>query len=126
MSRKINPITWFEIYVSDLKRAKSFYEAVFGYDLVEEKTDGSFSVYRFPGGMPASGAIGALVKHPLRQPSESGTLVYFHCDDCGLTSELVISNGGAIFRPKLSVGEDGFIAIVGDTEGNAIGLHSFK
>ena len=28
-----NPVGWFEIYVDDMQRAKTFYEAVFGVQL---------------------------------------------------------------------------------------------
>ncbi len=126
MTSQINPVTWFEIYVKDLARAKDFYGAVFGCYLVPEKTDGSFEAYRFPGGIPGNGAMGSLIKHPMREPSREGTLVYFHCDDCAIQSELARKNGGQVFRPKWSVGQDEFIALIGDTEGNAIGLHSFK
>ena len=126
MTSKINPITWFEIYVEDLERAKAFYESVFNYFLIPEKTDGSFEAYRFPGETPSTGAMGTLMKHPMRKPSQEGTMIYFHCDDCQTQSELADKNGGKVFRPKWSIGTEGFIAIIGDTEGNAIGLHSFK
>ena len=126
MPSKANPVTWFEIYVEDLARAKIFYESVFNCSLIPEKTDGSFEAYRFPGGMPGVGAMGTLIKHPMRKPSQEGTMVYFHCDDCQTQSELAKKNGGKVFREKWSIGQDGFIAIIGDTEGNAIGLHSFK
>jgi hypothetical protein len=53
-------------------------------------------------------------------------MVYFHCDDCQTQAELAKKNGGQVFKTKWSIGPDGFIAIIGDTEGNAIGLHSFK
>ena len=121
-----NPVTWFEIYVEDLARAKAFYESVFDCSLLPEKTDGSFEACRFPGQMPGNGAIGSLIKHPMRKPSLEGTMVYFHCDDCATQSELAKKNGGQVFRSKWNIGQDGFIAIIGDTEGNAIGLHSFK
>ena len=121
-----NPVTWFEIYVEDLARAKVFYESVFNCSLIKEKTDGSFEAYRFPGEMPGNGAMGALMKHPMRKPSQEGTMVYFHCVDCQVQSELAKKNGGQVYRPKWSIGQDGFIAIIGDAEGNAIGLHSFK
>ena len=121
-----NPVTWFEIYVDDLPRAQSFYESVFKCHLTREQTDGSFEALRFHGGLPGNGSMGALMKHPMRKPSHNGTLVYFHCNDCHLTSELAQKNGGKVFKPKWSIGPDGFIAIIGDTEGNAIGLHSFE
>jgi predicted enzyme related to lactoylglutathione lyase len=126
MTSKTNPVTWFEIYVEDLARAKVFYESVFNCSLVQEKSDGSFEAYRFPGEMPGNGAMGALMKHPMRKPSQEGTMVYFHCADCQVQSELAKKNGGQVFRAKWSIGQDGFVAIIGDTEGNAIGLHSFK
>lgn len=121
-----NPVGWFEIYVDDLERAGRFYSHVLGRQLSSAKTDLTFEALEFQGQMPGSGAMGALMKHPMRKPSQDGTLVYFSCDDCSKTSQLAIANGGAVFKPKWSIGEHGFIAIIGDTEGNAIGLHSFK
>jgi len=121
-----NLVTWFEIYVEDLVRAKMFYETVFNCSLTQEKTDGSFEAYRFPGKIPGNGAMGSLMKHPMRKPSKEGTMVYFHCEDCQTQSELAKKMGGKVFRAKWSIGPDGFIAIIGDTEGNSIGLHSFK
>jgi hypothetical protein len=120
-----NPVTWFEIYASDLQRAKNFYESVFDYTLSAEETDGSFEAFRFPGTLPGSGAIGSLMHHPMRKPSKDGTLVYFHCDDCAVRVEKTLRNGGQVLRAKWSIGREGFIAIIEDTEGNAIGLHSF-
>jgi predicted enzyme related to lactoylglutathione lyase len=46
--------------------------------------------------------------------------------DCGKTADLALKHGGVVHRPKWSIGDHGFIAIIGDTEGNAIGLHSFQ
>jgi predicted enzyme related to lactoylglutathione lyase len=125
MTTQTNPVTWFEIYVEDLARAKTFYESVFKCILTPEKTDGSFEAYRFPGGMPGNGAMGSLMKHPMRKPSQQGVMIYFHCDDCHTQSELAKKNGGQVYKAKRGIGEEGFIAIIGDTEGNAIGLHSF-
>jgi predicted enzyme related to lactoylglutathione lyase len=121
-----NPVTWFEIYVEDLERAKVFYETVFACSLAPETTDGSFHAYRFPGGMPGIGAMGSLMKHPMRKPSTEGVMIYFHCDDCAEPIRLAKLHGGKMFKEKWSIGHDGYIAIIGDTEGNAIGLHSFK
>ena len=32
--------------------------------------------------------------------------------------------GGKVEQPKTSIGEHGFIALIRDTEGNVVGLHS--
>ena len=34
-----NPFTWVEIYVQDLERAKTFYEAVFDFKLEKLQTE---------------------------------------------------------------------------------------
>jgi predicted enzyme related to lactoylglutathione lyase len=120
-----NPVGWFEIYVTDLERAGRFYASVLQRTLKPTATDGTFEVLEFEGQMPGSGAMGALMKHPMRKPTHEGTLVYFSCEDCGKTTELALEHGGVVHKPKSSIGEHGFIAIIGDTEGNAIGLHSF-
>ena len=125
-SKLLNPVGWFEIYVDDLERAGRFYAAVMERELSPAKTDGTFSALEFQGAMPGSGAMGALMQHPMRKPSAEGTMVYFSCDDCGRTCDLALQHGGVVFKPKWSIGDHGFIAIIGDTEGNAIGLHSFQ
>jgi predicted enzyme related to lactoylglutathione lyase len=121
-----NPVGWFEIYVIDLDRARRFYSSVFNRTLKASTTDGTFEALEFDGQMPGSGAMGALMKHPMRKPSQEGTMVYFSCEDCGKTSALALKHGGVVHKPKWSIGDHGFIAIIGDTEGNAIGLHSFN
>ena len=62
----------------------------------------------------------------MRKPSKAGILEYFHCADCEILSESAKKNGGQVFEAKWSIGKDGYVAINGDTEANAIGLRSFK
>ena len=124
---KNNPVGWFEIYVQDMNRAKAFYETVFAGELT--KLPGpDFEMWSFPmecndGG---SGAPGALIHMPGCPSGGGGTLVYFSCDDCAAEAARVVPAGGAIFKEKFSIGQYGFIALVKDTEGNLIGLHSMK
>lgn len=54
----------------------------------------------------------------------NNTVVYFESEDCTTEENRVENAGGKIIRPKMSIGEFGFIALVMDTEGNTIGLHS--
>ena len=127
---KSNPVGWFEIYVQDMPRAKAFYEAVFQGKLENMNnpvTDGfpDMEMWAFPMTMEESGAAGALVKMT-GCPSGGSTLVYFSCEDCSAEATRAASNGGKIFKDKMSIGEYGFIALVEDTEGNMIGLHSMQ
>ncbi len=58
------------------------------------------------------------------QPGSGGTLIHFACDDCAVEQARVEPAGGKVPRPKMKIGDDGFIAICMDTEGNSIGLYS--
>jgi uncharacterized protein len=123
-----NPVGWFEIYVDDMSRAKAFYEAVFGSPLTilvnPTADDAGLEMWAFPMEMTAPGSSGALCKMEGCQAGGGGTLVYFNCDDCAVEAGRVEANGGSVYKPKMSIGEYGFIAIACDTEGNTIGLHS--
>lgn len=119
-----NVVGWFEIYVSDMARAKTFYEAVFQKTLMKLDTSPDMDMWAFPWEDNASGAAGALVQHPMGQAGTGGTMVYFSCADCATEAARAAAAGGSVCQDKMSIGEYGFIAIVMDTEGNAIGLHS--
>jgi len=120
-----NPVGWFEIHVADMDRAKQFYEAVFHQTLTPlPSEDPQVHMLMFQGDRAQYGASGALIRHPMKHPSTEGALVYFSCEDCEVQTLLALQHGGRIFKPKFSIGPNGFIAIIGDSEGNAIGLHS--
>ena len=120
-----NPVGWFEIYVQDMERAKSFYQSLFDIELEELKFP-EMIMFTFPSHMEKYGAGGALVQMEGVPSGGNSTMVYFSCDDCARNAEIAASSGGKIFRDKFSIGEHGFIALVYDTEGNMIGLHSMQ
>ena len=124
----MNPVGWFEIYVDDLARAKTFYETVFDVKLesIGDPNDSSIQMLAFPSDMEKYGAAGALVKMEHVLAGGGGTLVYFSCDDCAIEASKVKAAGGSIQRPKMPIGEYGFISLVADSEGNMIGLHSMQ
>jgi uncharacterized protein len=119
---KSNPIMWCEIYVQNMERAKSFYETVFQIKM-EKLESPDLDMWAFPMSMDATGASGALVKMDGVKSGGSGTIPYFHCDDVAVESERVANAGGQVFKPKMSIGQYGFMALIVDTEGNTIGLH---
>lgn len=124
---KSNPVTWFEIYVQDMDRAKRFYESVFQVTL--QKLNAPFpgvELWAFPTEMSSYGASGALVKMDGFSSGGNATLVYFHCDDCAVEEGRVTSSGGQVQQSKRPIGEYGCISLVFDTEGNMIGLHSMQ
>lgn len=119
---KPNPITWCEIHIQDMERAKRFYESVFEVKL-EQIESPDIDMWAFPMTMDAVGASGALVKMDRVKSGGSGTIPYFHCDEVAVELERVVTAGGKIHTPKESIGQYGFMALVVDTEGNTIGLH---
>jgi predicted enzyme related to lactoylglutathione lyase len=120
-----NPVGWFEIYVQDMARARTFYEAVLQVTL--QKLDSpQIEMWSFPGNMTGYGAPGSLVRMPGSPSGGNSTLVYFSCADCAVEAGRVVAAGGRIQKEKMSIGQYGFIALAYDTEGNMFGLHSMQ
>ena len=132
MNPKRNPVGWFEIYVSDMARAKAFYETVLNIQMqplpAPDGMAGGFEMLMFPSDMEnqAPGSGGTLCRMDGFRPGAGGTLIYFTCEDCGVEASRVAAAGGQVFRDKFSIAPYGFIALLIDTEGNMIGLHSMK
>jgi len=120
-----NPVGWFEIYVQDMPRAKAFYEAVFTAHLERLDSPG-IEMWSFPMHSGQPGAAGSLVKMEGYPSGGNNTIVYFTCTDCAVEAKRASASGGRIFKDKFSIGQYGFIALVTDTEGNMIGLHSLQ
>jgi hypothetical protein len=60
-----------------------------------------------------------------RKPSSDGPLVYLNVEGrLDQAIEEVTKNGGKVLKGKEQIGPYGFRAVVLDTEGNAIALHS--
>ena len=124
---KANPVGWFEIYVQDMSRAKKFYETVFQTELQPLNSPmPGFEFLAFPMTMESYGAAGALVKMPGGPSGGNTTVVYFACEDCAVEAGRVAGAGGSVEKTKMSIGEYGHIALVRDSEGNMIGLHSMQ
>jgi predicted enzyme related to lactoylglutathione lyase len=129
MESNINSVSWFEIPVENMERAVKFYETVFGVKLQREKM-GPLDMAWFPWIDTAPGSGGSLVYAPeYYRPSDNGTLVYFNALSGDLKTELarVKGAGGKVLQEKTLITEDiGYMALLLDTEGNRIALHSRK
>lgn len=121
-----NPVGWFEIYVQDMPRAKAFYEGVLGVRLEKLDAPGSdpMEMWAFPMHQDGTGAAGALVRMEGGPSGGNSTLVYFSCQDCAVEAGRVAAHGGTVVKDKFAIGQYGYIALVNDTEGTLIGLHS--
>ena len=123
-----NPVGWFEIYVQDMDRARYFYESVFQVKLerLNSPAEMGIELWSFPMKSDQTGASGALVKMENGPGGGNGVLVYFTCADCAAEANRATTMGGYLVREKISIGQYGFIALIRDTEGNMIGLHSMQ
>lgn len=121
-----NPVGWFEIYVRDIERAKSFYETMLGVELTKLGQSGNSleTMWAFPMRQDGTGAAGALAKMDGAPVGPGGTMIYFVCDDCAEQARRAKQAGGQIVKEKFSIGDYGNIALVADLDGNIIGLHS--
>jgi len=120
-------VGWIEVPVRDMDRAKKFYEAVFNISISIHDLGGLLMGW-FPNAQGKPGASGSLVKHEMYTPSESaGPLIYFSCKDVATELSRVEKAGGEILQQKTEIGGGhGFMALMKDTEGNRIALHSLQ
>ncbi|MGJ7484224.1 VOC family protein [Variovorax sp. LT2P21] len=118
-----NALSWFEIPVSDLDRAQTFYQTVLGQELQRQDFGGApLAVFKYerPG---VGGALQASAKESA--PAGRSIRIYLSCTRLDAVLERIAPAGGAIVSPKEALPQGmGFIAHLRDTEGNAVGLHS--
>jgi len=126
MDKKTNALNWFEIPVTDIKRAKKFYETIFSITM-EEHLMGEDKMSFFPEESGSGKASGSLVQSSNHKPSTEGTIVYLNANpNMDNVLDKVENAGGQVTMPKMSIGENGHIAFILDTEGNKVGIHSIQ
>lgn len=122
-----NPVGWFEIPVTDLVRARTFYEHVLGIKLEEPIAHDGYEMCFFPGAMEDfPGTSGALSKGVESVPGPHGITIYFSCEDIEEACVRAEASGGTVAEPLTDLGQYGEMALVMDSEGNRVGLHRNK
>lgn len=118
-------VGWFEVPVTDMQRAKKFYDKVFDISISIHDL-GGLKMGWFPMAPDKKGASGSLVQHEMYVPSDkAGALLYFSCADVANELGRVKDAGGSIVQSKKEIGGGhGFMALIKDSEGNRIALHS--
>ena len=120
-------LCWTDIPVTNLDRAVKFYSAVLGQE-VRKLSEGGMEYGLLPheeqnasGCLCVRGDSGGVNN----TPSANGPLIYLSVE--GRLDEAVEAaraNGGKVLRARQQIGEHGFRAVVIDSEGNRIALHS--
>ena len=120
-------LCWTDIPVTNLDRAIKFYSAVLGKE-VKRLSDGGPQYGLLP--HEEQNASGCLCVRSdsggvNNTPSANGPLIYLLVE--GRLDEAVEAaraNGGKILRARQQIGEHGFRAVIIDSEGNRIALHT--
>lgn len=120
-------LCWTDIPVTNLDRAIKFYSAILAREVKKLSADGMEY-----GLLPheESNASGCLCVRSdsggvNNTPSANGPLIYLLVE--GRLDEAVEQarkNGGKILRARQQIGEHGFRAVIIDSEGNRIALHT--
>jgi uncharacterized protein len=114
-------VVWFDLPVADLDRATKFYAAMLGIKVSKEKM-GNFAFSVLEHGPDGNG--GCLIPNA-GDVSDKGILVYLNVD--GRIRDAVKQaekNGGKVLQAVESIGQHGFRAVIRDSEGNRVALHS--
>lgn len=115
-------INWVEIPVTDLKRAKKFYDTILGrIDFLDMEMNGS-KYALFPSEDQFN--AGALVQGHYYKPSPDGICLYL---DGGKDMDNILKHvenaGGEVIMSKTYAGKEaGCVGMFLDSEGNKIGL----
>ena len=122
-----NTISWFEIPSTNLERAQKFYETIFGISMIPMDMP-NIKMRLFPMDDMTKGIGGAVVDSGgFHKPSATdGPLIYLNANpDVQQVLDKVETAGGRILVPKTEISSDyGYMAVLLDTEGNRIALHS--
>ena len=114
-------------FSAELDRAQKFYETIFGISMIPMDME-NIKMRMFPLDDMMTQVGGAVVDSGgFHKPSATdGPLVYLNANpDVQNVLDRVAAAGGNIMVPKTQISpEYGYMAVIIDTEGNRIGLHS--
>jgi uncharacterized protein len=117
-----NQVVWVDIPVLDLDRAIRFYSAVLAGEVQKQEYPG-MAIGLLPG--YDSDVSGCLFTKNDEPPTATGPLIYLNAQ--GRLDEAVATvepNGGTVLQPPHQIGPHGFRAVILDSEGNRVALHS--
>lgn len=118
-----NSIVWVDIPVIDIDRAIAFYSAVLGAPVTKAGGPG-FVFGLFPHeGTEVGGCV--YVADADNAPSRTGPLIYLNAE--GRLAQAVaatLEQGGKVIQEPHQIGPHGWRAILLDSEGNRVALHS--
>lgn len=111
---------WIELPALDIERARTFYSTVFGHEVTEVVVDGSRTITIIPGEPSVS-----LNVTDGFTPTGTGPIPYFHLDDpMDAVLDRVTGAGGRVLQDAAARADLGLFALVADSEGNVVYVHT--
>lgn len=117
-----NPFVHVELNTTDLAKAKSFYGSLFDWKL-QDVDMGAMGTYTTIG--VGHGTGGGMMKHPMAG-APSMWLSYVEVDDIAAATAKAKSLGATVVRDVTPVAEMGWLSIILDPTGAALGLWKTK
>ena len=117
-----NTFDWVEIRTRDINRSAAFYEALFGWKVVEKQTAEGSDYWIFDTGCtPRLQSIqkGGLWQRPAGKPT--GVATYVLVENIEVVTKKVSRLGGRVVTPSTLQGQSRR-ACISDLDGNMIGL----
>jgi predicted enzyme related to lactoylglutathione lyase len=126
MDGSVNILNWFEISVSDIARAKKFYETIFDVQISDITESMGMQMAFFPFENMGGKVSGGLVQGPMHTPNADGAKIYFNGNpDLDEALGKVDAAGGKVTMPKTKISDEiGYMAFFIDSEGNGVAMHS--
>jgi uncharacterized protein len=117
-----NPFVHVELNTTDLPKAKTFYGSLFGWTLQDIDMGGGHNYTMIGVG---DGTGGGMMTHPL-PGAPSAWLAYVGVDDLRAATEKARSLGAKVMREPMEVMDAGWLSIIIDPTGAALGLWQEK
>lgn len=108
-------IGWIELHATNSDAAATFYETVFGWQILRDPSTGDYIMFKDSEGGLGGGFTASMPK--------AGGQLYLMTDDIEQTLTAVVAAGGAAVKGKTLIDEAiGWWGQFTDTEGNVMGL----
>jgi predicted enzyme related to lactoylglutathione lyase len=114
---------WVDCQVDDVPAARTFYAALFGWEIQDAPPEAGGYLMALLGGQPVAG-IGP--KPPNAGPMPSVWTTYLATDDADATAGAVAVAGGSVLIPPFDVLDIGRMAVAADNGGAVFGLWQAK
>ncbi|NLE97251.1 MAG: VOC family protein [Propionibacterium sp.] len=109
-------ITHIDIPVTDHARAKHFYGALFGWDIVDYPGYENYPMWRAPNQISGGGLPG-------RDMGMTEVTSYVEVDSIDDALAKVRANGGSVVQEKMPITDTSWSAVFEDPDGNTLALY---